>query len=620
MEINTGSTKLPRWNFSSIEPLVHKQKHEAAAIIDTLSEILHRGEELLAGTAAERAADAAERAACIIWLEEYITENDRLTGLFDQLFSYAYCRYAVETGNSQWVKNLNSMEAMAVPQKAQESRFVRILSRIFEALGCERSKTGVGDFLRMIDKTSPLHNYAWHLEQSLEIARFRMSPELEELAGDLKRSAGDAWERLHSSMSSDMSIEWNPITHETRTMVELRNLAFNADRHTRKKAYNLELKLWKDYEIAFAAALNGVKGNSLSLYERRGYEDFLHPSIQSCRISRKTLNSLISAMEDSLPMFRRYFAAKAACLKLPRLSFYDLFAPLSGGSRSYSYGEARDIIVEQFSGFSEDMGDFAQRVFSKNWIDAEPRPGKVGGAFMTDFPIAEESRIMSNFDGSFNAVSTLAHELGHAYHSAKLEGFTYINRHYPMTLAETASTFCETIVYNSAIEQAEGAEKQALIEELLMGNAQVIVDILSRFYFEREVFIRRKDGELSPAEFCGIMLDSQKRTYGEGLNEDELHSYMWAVKGHYYSTDLAFYNYPYAFGQLFAIGLYARYTKDPRGFPSTYIRILQNTGILSAVELCAREGFNIEEPEFWQDGLRMLEPFIAELEISPARL
>ena len=437
---------------------------------------------------------------------------------------------------------------------------------------------------------------------------------MEDLAGDLQRSAGDAWGRLQSSMSSEMSIEWNPINHETRTMVELRNLAYHPQRHVRRKAYNLELKLWKDHETAFAAALNGVKGNSLILYERRGYEDFLQPSIQSSHITRKTLESLIAAMEESLPMFRRYFKAKAARLGLPVLSFYDIFAPIEGGAKRYSYEEARDFILEQFSGFSQDLGNFAQTAFSKNWIDAEPRPGKTGGAYMTDFPLCEESRIMANFDGSFNAVSTLAHELGHGYHSDKLQGFKNLNREYPMTLAETASTFCETIVCNSAINKTSGDAKLAIIENLLMGNGQVIVDILSRFYFEKEVFTRRKDAELSPEEFCEIMIDAQKKTYGDSLNENELHPYMWAVKGHYYNTDLAFYNYPYAFGQIFALGLYAQYENDPENFPQAYTRILQNTGVMSAVELCAREGFAIEERRFWQDGLAMLEPFVKMLE------
>ena len=606
MPLSAGSASLPHWNFDSIEPYIDAQKKEAAELMDSLPALLDRGEALILSR------DSSDPDKEILWLEEIIEAEDRLSGLLSQLFSYSYCRYSIETGNSEWVKLLNSIEALAVPQNGYQARFVNILGRIFEGRGLSQDGAGVQKLLE--GRSSILHDCAYHLEQSLEIGRYRMSPELEELAGDLQRNAGDAWGRLQSSMSSEMSIEWNAVSHERKTMVELRNLASHVRRHIRKKAHNLELKLWKDYEIAFAAALNGVKGNSLSLYERRGYEDFLQPSIQSSRITRRTLDSLIAAMEGSLPMFRRYFKAKAAHLSLPVLSFYDLFAPLPGGSKQYSYGEARELILEQFSGFSEDLGDFARKAFAKNWIDAGPRPGKVDGAYMTDFPLCEESRIMSNFDGSFNEVSTLAHELGHGYHNDTLEGFRNINRDYPMTLAETASTFCETIVYNSAIDKANGDEKTALIESLLMANAQVIVDILSRFYFEKEVFTRRKEGELSPGEFCEIMLNAQKSTYGETVNEKELHPYMWAVKGHYYGTDLAFYNYPYAFGQLFALSLYAQYKKDPLAFPQAYTRILQNTGTMSAVQLCAREGFTIEEPQFWQDGLKMLEPLVKTLE------
>lgn len=611
MATDTGSVKFPRWNFSSIEPDIDAQKNELAGIIESLPALLKRGEEQL--KAAGGAAGGASPGG-IAWLEEFVGLSDRIEGLLDQLSSYAYCRYSVETGNSTWVKLLNSIEALAVPLQGHEASFVLLLSRFFEHWGLPQSRAGVESLLEKTGSDSPLRDCAWYFEQCLEDAKYRMSPEMEELAGDLQRNAGDAWERLQSSMASEMWAEWNPVSHETRTMVDLRNLAHHPSRQVRKKAHNLEIKLWKDYETAFAAALNGVKGNSISLYERRGYDDFLHPSIQSSRITRKTLDSLISAMEGSLPMFRRYFKAKAARLGIERLGFYDLFAPLALGSKSYSYAEARDIIVEQFSGFSQHLGDFARKSFAGHWIDAEPRPGKVGGAYMTSFPLCEESRIMANFDGTFNAVSTLAHELGHGYHNENLIGFKYINRDYPMTLAETASTFCETIVYNSAIDKAAGEEKSALIEGLLMGNGQIIVDILSRFYFEKAVFTRRKEGELSPAEFCELMIDAQKRAYGEGLNENELHPYMWAVKSHYYGTDLAFYNYPYAFGQLFALGLYGQYQKDPGGFPQVYRRVLGNTGVMSAVELCSREGFDIESSRFWEDGLAMLEPFVRAFE------
>jgi oligoendopeptidase F len=600
-----GSNSMPRWDFEAIEAHIEDQKAEAAQIIKDIPAMLEEGEDM--GTGGAGGPD-------LTWLEGFLRRADLLSGLLDQLFSHAYCRYSIETGNAQRVKALNALEAMTVPLRGFFSRFRRILKDILAGRQLPESADGVSSLVALSPSGSIMPELEYFLQRELEEGTYQMSPELEDLASDLQRSAGDAWGRLQGSMSSEMSAEWNPVTHERKTLVELRNLAYSPDRATRKKAWALELMLWERNKLAFAGAINGVKGNSLSVYERRGYEDFIQPSIMSNRISRKTLDSLISAMEKALPRFRRYLKAKAAHLGVERLGFYDLFAPVGTSGKTYSYDEAKEYIVAQFAGFSEDLGKFAANAFDRRWIDAEPRAGKVGGAYMTDFPLSEEARIMANFDGSFSALSTLAHELGHGYHSHKLDGFRYLNRNYPMTLAETASTFCETIIYNSAIDSADDESRPGLIEGLLMENTQVIVDILSRFYFERELFNRRKDGEVSPDELCEIMLDAQKKTYGEGLNENELHPYMWAVKGHYYNVDLAFYNYPYAFGQLFAMGLYAQYRKDPEGFPAQYETILKNTGVMSAVDVCAASGFDIEREAFWSDGLDMLLPFIERFE------
>ncbi len=605
-----GSNSLPRWDFEAIEAVIDSQKKEAAQIIDDIPGLLAEGEEIVGGK------NPAENDRDILWVEQFVRRGDLLNGLLGQLFSHAYCRFSIETGNAERVKNLNSLEAMAVPIRGYLSRFRRILQAILKGRKLPMDRSGIDALVDMGPDGSVMNDLRYYLSLELEQANYQMAPELEDLAADLQRSAGDAWGRLQSSMSSEMNTEWNSLSHERKTLVELRNLAYDEKRHIRKKAFALELALWEQHKLAFAGALNGVKGNSLTLNKRRGYEDFLQPSIMSSRISRKTLESLISAMEEALPLFRRYLKAKAAHLGIPRLGFYDLFAPVGEINRRFSYDEAREYIIREFGSFSEDLGNFAATAFDRHWIDAQPRAGKVGGAYMTDFPLSEEARILANFDGSFSALSTLAHELGHGYHSHKLEGFRYFNRDYPMTLAETASTFCETIIYNAAIDNAPDGEKAPLIEGLLMENTQVIVDILSRFYFERELFTRREDGELSPDELCEIMADAQRKTYGDALDERELHPYMWAVKGHYYNVDLAFYNYPYAFGQLFAMGLYAQYKKDPKGFPGQYQTILQNTGVMSAVEVCASSGFDIESSGFWKAGLDMLKPYVEQFEAS----
>lgn len=603
-----GSADFNSWNFTNIEQNINQQTDEARSIISKLPEILDRGEEL---TSYEPASELT-----LVWLGQYLENVDRLWGLIGQLESHAYCLYSIETGNPERVRRLNTLEEMTVPLQGYLSRFRPMLNALLSGRDLSTDRDGVEALAKSPGAPRIIGDLTYYLELELQAASFQMSPELEDLASDLQRSAGDAWKRLQSGMSSSMSAVWNPVTGERKTLVELRNLAYDPKRHIRKKAYALELKLCEQHKVAFAASLNGVKGNSLTLYQRRGYQDYLEPSIQSSRISRKTLDSLISAMEEALPMFRRYLNAKAAHLGLPKLGFFDIFAPVGKGETRFSFPQAQKYIEQQFGSFSSDLGNFAKMAFDGNWIDAQPRPGKVGGAYMTDFPLSEESRILANFDGSFSAVSTLAHELGHGYHSYKLEGFRYINRDYPMTLAETASTFCEVIIYNAAIDAASEEEKISLIEGLLMENTQVIVDILSRFYFERSLFEGRKTGELSPEQLCDLMLDAQKNTYGDALDKQLLQPYMWAVKGHYYTVDLAFYNYPYAFGQLFALGLYAQFQKDRQGFPKVYEQILKNTGTMSAVDVCAKAGFDIETPKFWRDGLSMLLPYVETFENS----
>jgi oligoendopeptidase F len=270
--------------------------------------------------------------------------------------------------------------------------------------------------------------------------------------------------------------------------------------------------------------------------------------------------------------------------------------------------EAQSFIAEHFGSFSDRLAAYAQRAFDSRWIDAKPRDGKRGGAFCMRIPAVEESRIFCNYDGSLDQVLTLAHELGHGYHNECQAGLEPLQRRTPMTLAETASIFCQTIVTEAALSQASDADDElAILETALIDSAQVVVDIYSRYLFEREVFERRATAELSADDFCEIMIHAQKQTYGEGLDERFLHPYMWAWKPHYYIPDLAFYNYPYAFGLLFGLGLYAIYTERGTAFLSEYDDLLRNTGTGTAAELAAEFGLDIRQRGFWENSLQVIE-------------
>ena len=437
-----------------------------------------------------------------------------------------------------------------------------------------------------------------------------MQPGEEALAVDLGRSGGDAWSRLQESISSTASAVWNEETGERKTVIELRALAYDGSRDIRKRAYEKELEIWKQYEIPLAFSINGVKGSTITLNRRRNYTDVMENSILQSRITRKTLDSLISVMEESLPVFQEYLKLKAKALGIEKAAFYDIFAPIDSSAHIWTFAEAKQFIIERFSSFHPGMGEFAQKAFAESWVDAKPRDGKVGGAYCIGFPLRGESRVLCNFDGSLSAVSTVAHELGHAYHGYILRNEPALLSEYPMTLAETASIFAETIVFNGALEHADEAEKPVVLETFLQESTQVIVDILSRFYFERELFSRRESGDLLPDELSEMMLDAQKKTYGDGLDHNQLHPYMWAVKGHYYRTELSYYNFPYAFGQLFGLGLYALYEKRGDGFRETYDAILYRTSRNSAVDVTKFAGFDIEAPDFWRQGIQVISRFV----------
>jgi pepF/M3 family oligoendopeptidase len=318
---------------------------------------------------------------------------------------------------------------------------------------------------------------------------------------------------------------------------------------------------------------------------------------------------MFSAVRASLPTFRRYFQGKANYLGMPQLPWWSLLAPLGKSTQTYSFDEARELILTYFGSFSPELANFAHTAFAKNWIDAEQRPGKRGGAFCDSIPGVKESRVMCNFDGSLDQVFTLAHELGHGFHDycAYKAGKTPLQTRTPMTLAETASIMCETIVFNAIHKTiSDPQEELAILETNLSSSAEVVVDIYSRFLFEKEVFARRAKSTLAADEISEVMLWAQREAYGDGLDPNVLHKYMWTWKPHYYNTQFAFYNYPYTFGLLFATGLYAIYAQRGAEFVPEYMQLLASTGEAKPVDLAARFGINIRDQAFWQSSLDVL--------------
>ncbi len=583
------SGRPPQWSLDTIYPGYESREYKQAlaeltAQLDTADGIFSR--------------EALKTLNPEVWLIRAVSAMNSLRGRFENLFAYAYARYSTSTRDPQSLKQLGELEKTELRLKQQEIAFRNCLKSI---------KSSIDAVLASSDE---LRQYELFIRESLQIQSRQLSSAEEDLAADLNRSGGEAWSRLQSTLGSTLTAVWNSESGETMTITRLRTMAFSPDRESRRKAYELEISTWRNAEVAVCAALNGVKGFSHTLNSRRGYASTLDKAVEQSRISRKALDALIAAMEESLPAFRKYLKAKAEILGLPALTWYDLFAPLPerGGEKQkrVEFHGAADFIIRNFSSFSEELAEYARGAVKNLWIDALPREGKVGGAYCISFPESRESRILSNFSGNLRDISTLAHELGHGYHHHVVKDLPALHQDYPMTLAETASIFSETLVAEKALQEMDEASGLLLMESSLQDSTQVIVDILSRFYFESELMERRADHELSPEELCDMMTDAQKKTYGDGLDPDKLHPYMWAVKGHYYRPELAFYNFPYAFGLLFGLALYGEYRQNSNGFPQKYRSILKDTGRLNAVKLTAEAGFDIEDINFWRSGLSVI--------------
>ena len=453
-------------------------------------------------------------------------------------------------------------------------------------------------------------DHAFPVMEIAEQSQYLMGEKEEILSSELSLAGPIAWTKLQGTVTSQKTVDFE-VDGEVQhlPMPALINLYSHPDEAVRKRAYTAEFDAWESVKEPLAACMNGIKGWVNTLDAHRGRTDALHQPIDRARIDRETLDVMMEAMEESFPVFRRYFKAKAARFGGEALPWWNLFAPTGKLEKTFNFNEAAHFILDNFGKFSPELRTFAQTAFDNRWIDAEQRSGKRGGAFCMSVPAVKESRILCNFDGSLDQVMTIAHELGHGYHNFNMfqAGKTPLQRQTPMTMAETASIMCETIVFNAVMEKIQEPQAElALLETALISDAQVIVDIYSRFLFEKEVFTRRAKAELSADELCEIMEDAQAKTYGEGLDAAYRHKFMWTWKPHYYSAGLSFYNFPYAFGMLFGIGLYAIYQQRGADFVPDYKRLLSSTGEAPAAELAARFGIDIRSKQFWADSLAVV--------------
>ena len=559
--------------------------------------------EELKRCADEAVAQARDMALTVEGLEEAIRLSDRLTTLAIKTMSFAQLTLAAD--------------ANCEPAMAAHARLLPVMNRLEEATSALSAKLGGCDELdALIEKSALLTAHAFFLKQLKRHAEHVIDPALEPVVLQMQMTGGSAWEQLRDQLDANHMVDIE-IDGEKKQLPlsAVRGMANSPDADVRKAAYEAEIAAYPKMEIPMAACLNGIKGEARTLCELKHYDSVLDMALDTANMDRATLDALLQAMEESLPMFRRYLRLKAKLLGYEGgLKWYDLFAPVGRTRSDYTPEEAREILVKELGAFSPRMANMMQRAFDERWIDMYPREGKSGGAFCSGMHPLGISYVLTNFEGSYGSVSTLAHELGHAYHNECMRDVPVLMADYPMPLAETASIFNETFLAQSMLKQADRDMRIAMLEQQLSDAAQVIVDIMSRFLFEKEVVDRRAETTLSPKELCRIMLDAQEKTYGDGLDPECRHPYMWACKSHYYSTGVHFYNFPYAFGQLFAVGVYALYEQKGNAFLPDYEKLLRMAGSGTVREVAASVGIDVADVNFWRGSLKVFEEKLEELE------
>jgi oligoendopeptidase F len=449
-----------------------------------------------------------------------------------------------------------------------------------------------------------LQPIAFFLEERRRHAKEKLSPEMETLAGDLSVDGYHAWGQLYNTVVGRIQI---PVEEKGKTVHlsvgQASNRLSHPDRRVRQSTFAALEKAWSQEAELCAASLNHLAGYRLNLYRHRGWDSVLKEPLDDNRMSAETLETMWQVIEKNKPRLIYYMDRKALLLGVDALSWYDLSAPLPGEEKQIPYDEAADFIVEQFGHFDPEMAKFARHAFENRWIEAEDRPGKRPGGFCTSFKLSRQSRIFMTYAGTASNVSTLAHELGHAYHQHVMNDLPEFAQDYAMNVAETASTFAELIVTDAAIRHASSAkEKLKLVEDKLQRAVAFFMDIHARFLFETRFYERRKQGPVSVEELNALMLQAQKDGFHHALSV--YHPYMWASKLHFYITGAPFYNFPYTFGYLFSTGIYARAQAEGPSFARKYVALLRDTGRMTVEDLAKKHlGVDLTQPEFWQSAV-----------------
>ncbi len=524
------------------------------------------------------------------WVD-FILEWQSLGEDIELILSFAGCLTSQNTTDDK-------ADAIESEGMVYYSRWQKIKATL-ESLALQQSDENWNKFLDH-DKIKEIQFY---LNEMRDLAKSKMPVEMESLALELEVNGYHAWDQLYSKMSGELKVEFEE-DGKTTTMSlgQLATKMSDANRDVRKQAFEKMVGAWESRENLAAMILNSMAGFRLSVYERRGWESATYEPLKMSRMEQKSLDTMWKVIKDNLHRLKPYIDAKKKLLNIDKFRWYDQFAPCGDAEKQYPYDEATEFIYENIKSFSPDMAAFCKMAIDKNWIEAEDRPNKRGGGFCTGMGKNNQSRIFMTYANTYENLLTLAHELGHAYHSWVLNDKAPFAQSYPMNLAETASTFAEAVVTDAALAQTEDTqEKLMLIEQKLQGAYTMMCDIHSRYLFDKMFYEKRKDGVLSTQELKDLMVVAQKEAYGDLLDESGYHPLFWCSKLHFYFTGAPFYNFPYTFGFMYSGGLYDQAKKEGATFSAKYDALLKDTGSMTTEELTKKHlGVDLTQEAFWK--------------------
>lgn len=528
-------------------------------------------------------------------LENVFQEYENIYSLFMGLSSFVFLNMACDSNNKDAMDNDCILKDIYVEVVSIDIIITKILSTSKEVLS-------------ILHKSDILNEYSFLIEELIYNSKHLLSDEVEENMASLLNYGAMSYSVLQDTLISKYKVKLD-IDNEIKEipLTECRSMLESSNRDLRFKALEAEKKLYKYMEDPICFALNNIKKSVIYDNKKRKYASPLSKTLKDNRISEKTFESLISVMKESLPLFREFLKLKGKIMgdKHNKIYYSDLFAQTRESRNRVDFSYAKDFLIRNFYDFSTKVGDFVKNAFDNNWIDSDIYEGKVGGAFCYNIIPIKESRILMNFNNSYDSIFTLAHELGHAYHGELIKNERLLNTNYPMTIAETASIFFETLICDKAFNFVDEEEKIIILEYELNSATQVIVDIYSRFLFEKEVFQRCENEFLTPDNLNQIMLNAQKEAYGDSMN-DEYFKEAWIYKSHYYDFNYNFYNYPYAFGLLFSIGIYDCYLNNKEGFHEKYEKLLSKSGKNNLEELGKIFNIDISKEDFFKRSIEIL--------------